>query len=94
MEGPPLWMRIYFAAVGWGNQLGHAEFSEGELAKVLGQSGNKYASQNVYRAVQTAVRYGLVQDGSGVRCLILPGHHFQQGMGATVCRWHGAKLWP
>ena len=93
MGGPPLWMRVYFAAVGWGNQIGHAEFAEGQLAKILGLSGKKYASQDVSKAVTAAIKHGMVEKGSGVRCLILPGHHFQQGVGTTVCKWHGDKLW-
>ncbi|MEU9236457.1 hypothetical protein [Streptomyces subrutilus] len=83
---------MYFAALGWGNRLGHAEFAEGALASILGAEGAPLTKQAVQKGVTAAKTIGLVASNSGARCLVLPGHHFQKsGLGAASCRVHALR---
>ncbi|WP_327737137.1 hypothetical protein OG749_28960 [Streptomyces nojiriensis] len=83
---------MYFAALGWGNRLGHAEFAEGGLASVLGAEGAPLTKQAVQKGVTAAKGLGLLAPDSGARCLVLPGHHFQKsGLGAASCRVHSLR---
>lgn len=88
----PLWLRVYFAAVGWTNRIGHAPFAERELAKVLGVADTKYEAQSVQKAIRAAKRHGLIHADSGARCLVLPRAHCQkEGLGSGSCQFHGAR---
>lgn len=88
----PSWVRVYFAAVGWTNRVGHAEFAQGELARVLGVSGRPHAAQDVQKAIRAAKRYGLILPESGARCLVLARTHCQkEGLGGGSCRVHGVR---
>jgi hypothetical protein len=80
-------VRVYFAAVGWGNQIGHAEFASGDLAEILGTG-----AQGVTKAIRAAKDAGLVDDLSSARCLVLSGWHFQKsGHGTGACAHHGTN---
>ena len=84
--------RVHFAALGWANRLGHAEFSEGDLARLLAKGGQPLSRQSVGDAVARARVLGLVAPASGVRCLVLGAHQFQkEGQGTRSCRWHGEE---
>ncbi|MGA5217330.1 hypothetical protein ACPCAE_14805 [Streptomyces cinereoruber] len=88
----PLALRVYFAAVGWGNRLGHAEFAEGALASILGAEGAPLTKQAVQKGVTAAKALGLVAGDSGARCLVLPQQHFQKsGAGSASCRVHALR---
>lgn len=89
----PLALRVYFAALGWGNQVGHAEFAEGALASILaGESGQVLTRQAVNKGVAAAKCMGLIGPESGARCLVLPSHHFQKsGLGSASCRVHSLR---
>jgi hypothetical protein len=88
----PLAFRVYFAAIGWGNRLGHAEFAEGALASILGAEGTPLTKQAVQKGVTAAKALGLVAADSGARCLVLPQQHFQKnGAGSASCRVHALR---
>ncbi|MFG1993126.1 MarR family transcriptional regulator [Actinoplanes sp. NPDC048988] len=80
----PRWLRVQYAAEGYANRIGHAEFSPGQLGMILGTT-----KQGVHTAIKEAKRRGLVADISGARCLVLSDGHFQKaGKGTTFCRHH------
>lgn len=89
----PLALRVYFAALGWGNQVGHAEFAEGALASLLaGENGQALTRQAVQKGMTAAKAMALIAPESGARCLVLPGHHFQKnGLGSASCRVHSLR---
>ncbi|MFJ5542423.1 hypothetical protein [Micromonospora chalcea] len=85
-------VRVHFAALGYGNQIGHAEFGPGELAQVLGIGHGRAADKAASKAVDAAKAMGLVGPDSGLRCLTLPTTQFQKGKGSVVCKYHGAAI--
>ncbi|MGW6922510.1 hypothetical protein ACWGA9_14745 [Streptomyces sp. NPDC054950] len=89
----PLALRVYFAAVGWGNRLGHAEFAENSLASILaGENGQALTKQAVQKGIAAAKAMDLIGPDSGARCLVLPSHHFQKaGLGSASCRVHALR---
>lgn len=89
----PLAFRVYFAALGWGNKVGHAEFAEGALASILGpQDGPPLTKQAVQKGITAAKSMALIAPESGARCLVLPGQHFQKnGLGSASCRVHAYR---
>jgi hypothetical protein len=90
----PLQYRVYFAALGWANRIGHAEFGEGALSRILSGEDNKpLAAQSVSNAIARAKKKGLVTDESGTRCLVLGSWRFQKaGLGSASCRTHGLRV--
>lgn len=89
----PLAVRVYFAALGWGNQVGHAEFAEGALASILAvANGQTLTRQAVQKGIASAKGMALIAPESGARCLVLPRHHFQKsGLGSGSCRVHALR---
>jgi hypothetical protein len=86
----PLAYRVYFAALGFANRLGHAEFGERQLAAILAKGGRPLSRQSVRDAVDRAKGVGLVHPDSGSRCLVLGAWQFQKdGQGSRSCAWHG-----
>ncbi|WP_199853752.1 hypothetical protein [Plantactinospora sp. BB1] len=88
----PRAFRVHFAALGWANQIGHAEFGPGELAQVLGIGCGRQADKAADKAVTAAKTMGLVLPESGLRCLVLPYTLFQKGKGTVVCNHHRASI--
>lgn len=84
----PRFTRVHFAALGYANRIGHAEFGPGELAQVLGIGVGRAAD----KAVKQAKDAGLVGKDSGTRCLVLPHTMFQTGKGSAECHYHGASM--
>jgi hypothetical protein len=82
--GHTLMYRVHFAALGWANQIGHAEFAEKELNRVLGEPGKPLTRQSLHGAISRAKRLGLVHLDSGNQCLVLGQWQFQKA-------WHGTK---
>lgn len=82
----PLAIRVAYLAYGSHKANGHARFKQGEVAKVLGVLGeggtfepaSRYA---VNRAINTAISYGLLAEGSKALCLIVPGHRIRGNNG-------------
>lgn len=88
----PRAFRVMFAALGYANQIGHAEFGPGELAQVLGIGHGRAADKAADKAVAAAKSMGLVGPVAGLRCLVLPTTQFQKGKGTVVCHFHGASI--
>lgn len=84
----PYWLRV--AALAYGSTLdnGHAPFKRGDIAVTLGDPGQPY--KHVARAIDTAVEYGWLEEGSYWRCLIVPARAVKKGpyRSPTVCTLH------
>ncbi|MCM2390329.1 hypothetical protein [Streptomyces albipurpureus] len=84
--------RIEYAAIGWANVLGHAEFPPGELNKIMADKSGKIPSKDALNLhVGRAKEWGLVEAESNRRCLVLPMHRFQKGIGDETCDEHGIR---
>ncbi|WP_162259384.1 hypothetical protein [Phycicoccus sp. Soil803] len=76
----PAWVRVAALAYGGHGLNGHADFSPGEIASVLGMDrktgevATPMARQNVHRAIRTAIDYGWLAEGSSATCLVVPSH--------------------
>ncbi len=82
----PYALRVAFLAYGTHRANGHARFKQGEIGTVLGHlddDGHPVSAdrRTVYRAVQQAVDFGLLAEGSRALCLIVPSHRIAGGMG-------------
>jgi hypothetical protein len=82
----PLPLRVAFLAYGTHHANGHAKFKQGEIAKVLArldEAGHPVPAdrRTVYRAIQQAIEYGLLAEGSKALCLVVPSHRIAGGMG-------------
>jgi hypothetical protein len=83
-----LWLRV--ACLAYGHHLGngHATFGPSEVRLSL-STVTKHgevrppASSDVTRAIRTAVRNGWLAEGSGARCLVVPGHAIEGGRGGV-----------
>lgn len=92
----PLTMRVMFAAMGWSNLIGHAEFAAGGLALVL-QSANPRTGEisipsrgQVNTAIRRAEEMGLVAPESCRHCLLAPVWWQKSGgTGGKTCDFHG-----
>lgn len=87
----PLALRVAFLAFGSHRANGHARFKQGEVAKVLArvdESGDLVTPdrRTVYRAIQQAVDFGLLAEGSKALCLIVPSHRISGGLGDEDAR--------
>src|SRR4051794_14047638 len=72
----PLALRLFFAAVGWANRTGHAEFASGDLADILGSHSpcgawRPLSRQQVSSVIARARDLGLLHPHSKARCLML-----------------------
>lgn len=88
----PLHVRVFFAAVGSANTIGHAPFASGELAELLtGPSGKPVHRTHLANAISRAVTAGLLLPGSGSRCLRPSPVLWDRagGHGTRTCAWHG-----
>lgn len=88
-------LRVAFLAYGTHRANGHAVFKQGEVAKVLSrldEDGHPVPAdrRTVHRAIQQAVRLGLLAEGSKALCLIVPRHRIVGGMGQenAPCKRH------
>lgn len=98
-EMKPLRYRIEYAAMGWANLIGHAEFAPGALAVIL-QSHNPQTGalsipsmSAVSNAIREAKDAGLVAAQSTAQCLVAPSEWLAKkgGHGGTSCRVHGIR---
>jgi len=96
-ELKPLHYRVEYAAMGWANLIGHAEFAPGALAWIL-QSHNPKTGElsvpsasRVSNAIAEAKERGLVEKTSTALCLVAPMEWLakQGGRGGRTCRHHG-----
>ncbi len=96
----PMWLRVAALAYGKHGANGHAPFAAGEVALALSSvqpnTGNitTPARQNVRRAIDVAMEYGFLAPGSSSRCLIVPHHAIEGGIGNAYapCPFHGPGL--
>ncbi len=100
----PLWLRVMFAAGGWSNLIGHAEFtpSTGGLSlleilstpdKVTGRP-TPVSRSHANNAIAQAVQRGLVGEGSTPECLIAPPWLDKPGgvrLTTRTCHTHGIR---
>ncbi len=95
----PMWARIVCLAYGRHRANGHAVFGRGNLTWILGtpphgdkpfQRANRQA---VYNAIAAAVKYGFLDEGSCLECLVVPGHAIQgpEGKPDAPCPVHERK---
>lgn len=93
----PLHIRVMFAAEGWANLIGHAEFAAGGLAMVL-QTSNPQTGEihipsrsQVGTAIRRAIEMGLIDARSSIRCLMPNPERFAKtgGHGGKTCGHHG-----
>ena len=90
----PDWVRVAALAYGKHSANGHANFGPGQVALVLGvvdrATGELRPNQNVSRAIGTAIRYGWLAQGSKARCLVVPPHAVEGGLGnaSAPCPFH------
>lgn len=92
----PDWFRVWALAVARSVANGHAVFPPGEIAKSLGAPGIDggwlpKAPTGVSQAIRLAKQKGLLDPSSNARCLVLPSHAWQGGLGAVgkTCTVHG-----
>jgi hypothetical protein len=90
MDCFPSWLRVRYAAEGWSNRIGHAEFGSGQLAAILGYDPETpNARSGTSRAIAHAKAHGLIAPESDVRCLVLPlGDRRKSGRSGDYCREH------
>lgn len=83
----PDWLRVACLAYGSHKANGHALQRPGNVGLVLarldGVTGEitPQSRQNVYRAIQAAIRNGWLAEGSTAQCLVVPAHAIQGGLG-------------
>lgn len=91
-ELEPRWVRVEAAAMGWSNQLGHAQFGTGDLIKVLrGRPGDPDwmpSRQHVANDIRRAIDKGLLRPDSSTRCLVLTDAWAKRGKGTASCIYH------
>lgn len=79
----PHWLRIACLAYSSHGENGHATFKRGEislaLATVNKDTGEITPYANIHRAIQVAVEYGWLEEGSFWGCLIVPAHAIRKG---------------
>lgn len=91
----PLVYRLMFAAMGWSNKIGHAEFGRGELVRhmqVVTSTGElvTVSASTLSNELATARARGLIGEGSTARCLVTPEWFAKTGgRGGTACKHHG-----
>jgi hypothetical protein len=79
-------LRVAFMAFGNHRANGHANFRQEEIAKSLGHFDEEGTfvpadRRTVHRAIQQAIEWGLLEEGSRALCLIVPAHRMTGGPG-------------
>jgi hypothetical protein len=96
----PYWLRVAALAYGKHATNGHAVFKAGQIGLILGTPNpatgefKPLEKGNVQRAIRTAVEYGWLSKESGSRCLVVPGHAINGGVGGrelSACPQHDKK---
>lgn len=95
-ELKPLHYRVMFAALGWANLIGHAEFAPGGLAMVLQSNDPRTGEmsmptrQQIGNVIRKAKSMGLLDEDSTFRCLVAPDWWEKAGgTGGRTCAHHG-----
>ena len=83
----PDYLRITFVAYGRHAANGHAKLEREELAAYLIRKGGTLPERRVvWRAIETAVRFGYLLPESRLLCLVVSNHHVQGGRGSADAR--------
>lgn len=79
----PLWQRVGWLAMGSHRGNGHANFImyERELALLLGKEGEAVPPNRLSEAISKAKLKGLLAIESNARCLVVPPHAIEGGLG-------------
>jgi hypothetical protein len=83
----PPWLRVSALAYGMHRANGHAMFGVGDVRLVLSRVDEETgeilmpSTANVSHAIRKAVDFGFLEKGSGTRCLVVPGHAIEGGLG-------------
>lgn len=95
-ELKPLHYRVMFAALGWANLIGHAEFAPGGLAMVLQSNDPRTGEmsmpnrQQIANVIRKAKSMDLLGQESSFRCLVAPDWWEKAGgTGGRTCAHHG-----
>ena len=95
-ETLPNWVRLAALAFARHRGNGHANFCAGEIAKLLAAStpsGDRkpMSHQAVSNTIARAKSKGWIADESTARCLVVPHHAVEGGLGKSwdKCRFHG-----
>lgn len=83
--------RVEFAAAGWCNRDGHAQFRPSELACILAVAGRPASPSEVSRAIARAKDRGAIGQESQARCLVVDHLAVNQGKGQLGCIAHGVR---
>lgn len=90
------WFRVWALALARKQAKGHAPFASGEIAGILGKPNADgvwvpKAPSGVSQAIDLAKRKGLLDASSNSRCLVVPSHWWQGGIGSLTrpCPEHG-----
>lgn len=95
----PGWLRVAALAYGRHKRNGHAQFAEGELANLLAKPNRDGmikapSAQNVSNMIAAAKLHGFIAAESNARCLVVPRHAVEGGMGGaewTRCIIHAKE---
>jgi len=96
----PDWLRVAGLAFAKHRANGHANFSQGEIANRLGKRSADgrlipASGPTVSNAIKRAKDYGFIAETSHARCLVVPPHAVEGGLGSEYerCRFHeGVQL--
>jgi hypothetical protein len=81
----PLWLRVAAFAYARHRRNGHANFEPGELSWILGKPGDgkwdDVPTPRVSEAIKLAKQYAWIAEESNAKCLVVPGHAVQGGLG-------------
>jgi hypothetical protein len=94
-EITPMRLRVMFAALGWSNLIGHAEFDPAGLCQVLMKQDPRTgelsipSGNHVTNVIKEARDMGLIGKGSSMRCLVAPAWWQKAGgKGGKTCNHH------
>jgi hypothetical protein len=94
---PLAWQRLGAIAFATHKGNGHANFKSGELGMMLGKPGPEgweaLSPQHVSNLISTAKKAGWLAAESSSRCLVVPHHAIQGGLGSAneKCAVHHGK---
>jgi hypothetical protein len=90
----PQWIRLAALAFGCHRRNGHANFVQGEIAEILGTPGKPLSPSSVSNAIKLAKKAGWIAQESNSRCLVMPPHAVEGGLGHPNdrCAVHGAAV--
>jgi hypothetical protein len=88
------WIRVAALAFGCHRGNGHATFQVGEIGEILGTPGQPLTPQAVSNAIRRAKNAGWIAEESTARCLVVPPHAVEGGLGHPNerCKIHGASV--